>query len=81
MLKHNQELKSYSETFKFKVLTEIENGRYTKNEAARFYGISTGSIYQWMKKYDKLALLNKRVRIETMEEIDRLKAQRLQRVY
>lgn len=74
MLKDDRIVKSYSESFKLKVLTEIESGKYSKRESQRIYGYSSGAIYKWMKKYDKFALMNKRLKIETLEEKDKIKA-------
>lgn len=74
MLKDDRVLKHYSENFKLKVLSEIESGRYNKSEASQIYGISPGSLYLWIKRYSKLSLLNHRVRIETMDERDKVKA-------
>ena len=74
MLKDDRVLKSYSENFKLKVLSEIESGRISKADARRIYGMSTGSLYKWIKRYSKFELLNHQVRIETMEERDRIKA-------
>ena len=73
MLKCGKTVKSYSESFKLKVLSEIEQGKYSKNEVQQVYGIGTGTIYQWIRKYDRLSLMNKRIRIETMEEKDKIK--------
>jgi transposase-like protein len=73
MLKNNQTVRRYSESFKLKILSELESGRYTKNEIIRIYGIGTGSLFNWIKKYGKLELLNKRVKVETMDEKDKLK--------
>ena len=73
MLKDNRIVKSYSESFKLKILSELESGTYTKNEIIKIYGISASTIYLWIKKYSKLDLLNKRVRIETMGEKDKIK--------
>ena len=74
MLKDDRVLKSYSENFKLKVLSEIESGRISKADARRIYGMSAGSLYKWIKRYSKFELLNHQVRIETMEEKDRIKA-------
>lgn len=74
MLKDDRIVKSYSENFKLKVLSEIESGRLTKCEASRIYGVATGSIYKWIIKYSKFELYNHRIRIETMDEKDRIKA-------
>ena len=73
-LKDNRTIRSYSESFKQKVLQEISDGRVTKAEASRKYGISIGSIYRWMRKYNKLDLFNPRIRIEMPKEIDRKKS-------
>lgn len=73
MLKCGKTVKSYSESFKLKVLSEIEQGKYSKKEVQQVYGIGTGTIYQWIRKYDRLSLMNKRIRIETMEEKDKIK--------
>ena len=53
MLKDNRTIKRYSESFKLKVLSEIESGRYSKNEVCNVYGIGIGSLYKWIKKFDK----------------------------
>ena len=74
MLKDNRTIKKYSESFKLKVLSEIESGKYTKAEVCKIYGIGFPSLYRWIKKFDKFALMNKRIRIETMEEKDKIKS-------
>lgn len=63
----------YSEAFKLQVIEQIEQGRYTANQAAKLYGCCPSSIHGWKKKYGKDHLLNKIVRIETMGEADRIK--------
>lgn len=73
MLKNNQIVKRYSESFRLKILSELESGKYTKNEITRVYGISPNTIHVWIKKYGKLDLYNKRVKIETMDEKDKIK--------
>jgi transposase-like protein len=64
--------KRYSIAFKQKVISEIEEGKYTKGEVCKIYGISPGTINYWLNKYDKTKLLNKIVRIETKGEKDRI---------
>lgn len=65
----------YSNSFKQKVVREIEEGELTIIEAGRRYGIKGGATVQrWIRKYGKYHLLNKIVRVETMEEKDRIKA-------
>lgn len=73
MIKDSREVKRYSESFKLKVLTEIEKGKYSKNEICRVYGIGVGSIYSWIKKYSRFELLNKQIIIQTMDEKDKIK--------
>lgn len=74
----------YSETFKQKVLQEIETGHLTPAQAVRKYGIGhCSTINYWMKKY-RPQLLRKVVRIEMpkerkkQDEIKRLKAEKQQ---
>lgn len=62
----------YSEAFKRQVIEQIEQGTYTHNQAARVYGCSQSSIHGWLKKYGKNHLLNKIVRIQTMDEASRI---------
>lgn len=62
----------YSESFKLQVIEQIEQGTYTHNQAARVYGCSQSSIHGWLKKYGKNHLLNKIVRIQTMDEASRI---------
>jgi len=75
MKKHFEQgiTKRYSIAFKEKVISEIEEGKYTKSESSKVYGISSGSIYYWLKRYGKYKLLNKIVRIEMKGEQDKIK--------
>jgi len=72
-MKNTRTVRSYSENFKLKVLSEIESGRLGKTEACHRYGFSAASLYKWIRKYSKFELYNHRVRIETMDEVDRIK--------
>jgi len=74
MLKDNRTVKSYSESFKLKVITDLEKGELSKNEIVRKYGISFKSLYNWIKKYSRFDLMNRSVRIETMQEKDQIKS-------
>ena len=74
MLKDDRVQRRYSENFKLKVLSDIESGRLNKTEAIEHYGIACPTLYKWIRKYRKFDLYNKVVRIETMEEKDRIKA-------
>lgn len=73
-LKDSRTLRRYSESFKLKVLRELESGRSTKNELVKKYGISPGSLYFWLKKYHRDDLLNPRITIEMPKERDKKKA-------
>ncbi len=65
--------KRYSIAFKQKVISEIDEGKYTKSEAGKVYGIDPGTIHHWLKRFGKYNLLNKIVRIEMQGEKDRIK--------
>ena len=73
MLKDDRILKHYSEGFRLKVLSDLEQGKYTKREVCKLYGVNPATLYDWIRKHNKYTLLNKRVRIETMDENDKIK--------
>ncbi len=77
-MKNTKEVRHYSESFKLQIIQELEEGKYTKTEIIKLYNIGTGTLYNWIKKYGKLNLLNKRVRIETMSDINQIKRLELQ---
>lgn len=63
----------YSISFKQQVVREVEEG-LSMSAARRKYGILGGdTIHLWIRKFGKNHLLNKIVRVETMEEKDRIK--------
>jgi transposase-like protein len=69
-----QIFKRYSESFKQKVVNEIESGALTIHQAQQRYRIgSHGTISNWIKQLGKTHLLAQRVRIETSDEVDQLK--------
>ncbi|MCG8482954.1 MAG: helix-turn-helix domain-containing protein [Clostridia bacterium] len=74
MLKDNRTIKRYSESFKLKVLSELESGKFTKNEIVRIYGIGQGTVYGWIKNYSRFDLLNTQVKVQTMDEKDKVKS-------
>lgn len=64
----------YSISFKRKVVQQIEEEGLLISEASRRYGIKGGqTVSKWVHKFGKYHLLNKIVRVETMEEKDRIK--------
>jgi transposase-like protein len=73
-LKDSRTVKHYSEAFKQRILKEIRTGKFSKNEICRKYGISVGSIYFWIKKYNYYELYNPRIRIEMPNEIEKNKS-------
>lgn len=68
----------YSEAFKRQVVDEIARGKFTSPyKAQKAYGIrGQTTVTKWVRKYGRDDLLPKRIRIETMEEIDQLKEAR-----
>ena len=64
----------YSQAFKQKVVSEIENGNLTVTRAQALYGIGGGeTIQNWLRKLGKAHLLNKVVHIEMKEEQNKVK--------
>ncbi|MFQ6611300.1 MAG: transposase [Fidelibacterota bacterium] len=63
----------YSESFKQKVISEIERGRYSIAQAVKVYGVSDRSLYTWLHKYGKNHLIGKIVKVEMKGEADRIK--------
>ena len=70
-----KEFITYSEAFKMQVVEEISQGKFaTILQAQKAYGIcGMNTIRTWIKKYGRQELLPKRVRVETMQELDELK--------
>lgn len=64
----------YSQAFKQKVVSEIENGNLTITRARALYGIGGGeTIQKWLQKLGKAHLLNKVIHIEMKDEQNKLK--------
>lgn len=68
----------YSEAFKRQIVDGLSSGRILSINAARkTYNINGGdTINKWIKKYGREDLLPKRIRIETLKEVDQLKEAR-----
>jgi len=68
----------YSEAFKRQVVDEVAGGKFSSlDKARRAYGIRGQlTVAKWIRKYGREDLLPKRIRIETMDEIDQLKEAR-----
>lgn len=74
MQKETRTFKRYSLAFNHKVVREIEEGKIGIFDAKRMYSISGGdTVQKWIKKFGKNHLLNKVVRIEMTDEVNRLK--------
>ena len=66
--------KRYSAAFKQKVVSEIENGKFSVGEANRVYEIGGGTtIYNWLRCYGKGHLINKMVVVKMKNESNRVK--------
>ena len=66
--------KRYSQSFKQKVVREIESGILTIDQAQKLYRIGSNStIRNWLKQLGKNHLIAQQVRIETTEEVNQLK--------
>jgi len=64
----------YSSSFKRKVVSEIESGKYGIVEAQKIYDIrGAATIQGWIRRLGKNHLLNKVVRIEMKDEQEKLK--------
>ena len=70
----------YSEAFKRQVVEELGRGKHISlHKARKAYDIrGTETVKRWVRKYGREDLLPKRIRIETMKEIDELKEARKQ---
>ena len=74
MYKNDKVIRRYSEPFKLKILTELSTGKYTKSELGKLYSIAPTTINEWIRKYERKDLMNTRVKVETKDEITRIKA-------
>jgi transposase len=74
MTNERKKIFRYSLSFKQHVIREIEEEGIGLETARRKYGIKgTVTIQKWLCKFGKKHLLNQVIRIETMEEKDRVK--------
>ena len=71
---NQRKLVRYSIGFKQMVVNEVEGGSKVEDVRKKYDIGSPATIPQWVHKLGKNHLLNKIVRIETMEDKDRLKA-------
>lgn len=74
MAKERKPVIRYSLSFRQRIIREMEDEGLTKAEVSRKYGIrGMRTVHGWLRKFGKNNLLNKNIRIETMEEKDRIK--------
>ena len=66
-------IRCYSELFKLKILAELTVGKHTKSELCKLYSIAPTTVNVWIKKYNRKDLMNTRVKVETKDEISRIK--------
>jgi transposase-like protein len=74
MYRNDKVIRRYSEPFKLKILDEITTGKLNKNQLGKLYGIAPTTINEWIRKYERKALMNTRVMVKTNDEISRIKA-------
>lgn len=64
----------YSDAFKLEVVQQIESGKLSIYQARVHYGIpGGGTIANWLRRFGKLHLLSKTIRVEMPEQRDRMK--------
>ena len=73
MYRNNNVIRRYSEPFKLKILAELSTGKHTKSELCKLYSIAPTTVNEWIKKYNHKDLMNTRVKVETIDEISRIK--------
>lgn len=74
MYKNDRVIRRYSESFKLKILDELTTGKLNKNQLGKLYGINPTTINEWIRKYNRKDLMNTRIKVETKDEITRIKA-------
>jgi transposase-like protein len=69
---------TYSEAFKRGVVEKVAQGKYTLlAEAGRKNGIrGSETVVKWIKQYERDDILLKRLKVETVQAMDELKAAR-----
>jgi len=73
MYRNDKVIRRYSEPFKLKILDEITTRKLNKNQLGKLYGIAPTTINEWIRKYNRKDLMNTRVKVETKDEITRVK--------
>lgn len=73
MYKNDKVIRRYSESFKLKILDELTTGKLNKNQLGKLYRINPTTINEWIRKYERKDLMNTRIKVETKDEITRIK--------
>jgi transposase-like protein len=73
MYKNDKIIRRYSEPFKLKILDELTTGKLNKYQLGKLYGINPTTINEWIRKYNRKDLMNTRIKVETKDEITRIK--------
>ncbi|WP_019037766.1 transposase [Psychroflexus tropicus] len=73
MYKNDKVIRRYSEPFKLKILDELTTGKLNKSQLGKLYGINPTTINEWIRKYNRKDLMNTRIKVETKDEITRIK--------
>ena len=74
MYRNDKVIRRYSEPFKLKILAELTTGKLNKSQLGKLYGINPTTINEWIRKYNRKDLMNTRLKVETKDEITRIKA-------
>ena len=74
MYKNDKVIRRYSEPFKLKILAELTIDKHTKSDLCKLYSIAPTTVNEWIKKYNRKDLMNTRIKVETKDEIARIKA-------
>ena len=73
MYKNDKVIRRYSESFKLKIIDELTTGKLNKYQLGKLYGIAPSTINEWIRKYNHKDLMNTRIKVETKDEITRIK--------
>jgi transposase-like protein len=74
MCKNDRVTRRYSEPLKLKRIAELSTDKYTKSQLGNLYSTATTTINEWIRKYNRKDLMNTRIKVETKDEITRIKA-------
>ena len=74
MYRNDKVIRRYSEPSKLKILDVLTTGKLNKSQLGKAYGINPTTINEWIRKYNRKDLMNTRIKVETKDEITRIKA-------